>query len=84
MWQETDNQLYRRFEFKDFKEAFHFIGQVAEAAEAMNHHPTIHNTYNVVELWLSTHSAGNVVTAKDRALAAEIDKRLGDKSEQKT
>lgn len=74
MWQEIDDKLYRKFEFKDFKEAFGFVSKIAAAAEEMNHHPTIHNTYNVVELWLSTHSAGDVVTDKDRDLADKIDK----------
>lgn len=74
MWQTDKNQLYRKFEFKDFNEAFAFLGKVAEEAEAINHHPTIHNTYNVVELWLSTHDAGDVVTDKDRELADKIDK----------
>jgi 4a-hydroxytetrahydrobiopterin dehydratase len=40
----------------------------------LNHHATITNTYNTVELWLCTHDAGNVVTQKDIEMAAEIDK----------
>jgi 4a-hydroxytetrahydrobiopterin dehydratase len=40
----------------------------------MNHHPTWSNTYNKVEIWLSTHSAGDTVTAKDRQLAVKIDR----------
>jgi 4a-hydroxytetrahydrobiopterin dehydratase len=39
----------------------------------MNHHPNWSNVYNVVEIWLSTHDAGNIVTEKDRALANAID-----------
>ncbi len=74
MWQETDNQLYRSFKFKDFKEAFSFMTYVALAAEKMDHHPTWKNTYNQVEIWLTTHSAGNTITDKDRKLLLEIDK----------
>jgi 4a-hydroxytetrahydrobiopterin dehydratase len=73
MWEENDNQLYRSFKFKDFKEAFSFMTRVALAAEKINHHPTWKNTYNQVEVWLSTHSAGNIVTDKDRILSLEID-----------
>jgi 4a-hydroxytetrahydrobiopterin dehydratase len=73
MWEENDNQLYRSFKFKDFKEAFSFMTHVALAAEKINHHPTWKNTYNQVEIWLSTHSAGNIVTDKDRILSLEID-----------
>jgi len=76
MWQEENNALYRKFQFKDFKEAFAFLTKVAMVAETVNHHPTIKNTWNTVELWLSTHDAGNVVTAKDRDLAAMIDALL--------
>jgi 4a-hydroxytetrahydrobiopterin dehydratase len=76
MWQEENNALYRKFQFKDFKEAFAFLTKVAMVAETVNHHPTIKNTWNTVELWLSTHDAGNVVTAKDRDLAALIDALL--------
>ena len=74
MWEEKDGKLYRRFEFKGFKEAFEFMSKVAAVAERMNHHPTWTNTYNKVEIWLSTHSAGDTITDKDKALAKEIDK----------
>ncbi len=43
------------------------------AAEKMDHHPKWTNVWNTVELWLSTHDAGNTVTEKDRALAKKID-----------
>jgi 4a-hydroxytetrahydrobiopterin dehydratase len=76
MWKETNNQLVRSFEFKDFIEAFSFMTKVAIAAEKMNHHPEWSNVYNKVEIHLSTHDAGNTVTDKDRKLASEIDKLL--------
>jgi 4a-hydroxytetrahydrobiopterin dehydratase len=50
--------------------------QAAILAEKMNHHPKWTNVYNVVEIWLSTHDAGNIITEKDRALALAIDKLL--------
>ena len=74
MWKEENNTLYKKFEFKDFSEAFAFMTRVAMAAEKMDHHPTWKNTYNKVEVWLSTHDAGDIVTDKDRKLAAIIDK----------
>ncbi|MCF3110526.1 4a-hydroxytetrahydrobiopterin dehydratase [Niabella sp. CC-SYL272] len=73
MWTENDNKLYRKFAFKDFNEAFGFMARVALAAEKMDHHPTWTNTYNTVEIWLSTHDAGDVVTEKDHKLAKKID-----------
>ncbi len=76
MWKEEDNNLYRKFEFADFSEAFAFMTRVAIEAEKMNHHPTWKNTYNKVEIWLNTHDAGDVVTDKDRGLAVKIDALL--------
>jgi 4a-hydroxytetrahydrobiopterin dehydratase len=73
MWQEKNNKLYRKFQFKDFSEAFAFMTRVALAAEKMDHHPLWTNVYNTVEIWLSTHSAGDTVTGKDRQLAEKID-----------
>ncbi|TVQ86315.1 MAG: 4a-hydroxytetrahydrobiopterin dehydratase [Bacteroidetes bacterium] len=76
MWTEKNNQLVRSFEFNDFVQAFSFMTRVAFAAEKMNHHPEWSNVYNKVEIRLSTHDAGNIVTDKDRKLAAEIDKLI--------
>lgn len=73
MWKETDNKLYRKFEFKDFSEAFAFMTRVALEAEKMDHHPLWTNVWNKVEIWLSTHDAGDVVTEKDRKLGLRID-----------
>ncbi len=77
MWPEIDNKLYQEFIFADFSKAFSFMTRVAMAAEKMDHHPTWKNTYNKVEIWLSTHDAGDIVTDKDRKLAAIIDKLTG-------
>jgi 4a-hydroxytetrahydrobiopterin dehydratase len=76
MWTEQNNQLYKKFEFKDFNEAFGFMSRVALLAEKMNHHPTWTNTYNKVEIYLSTHDKDNIVTEKDIKLAEEIDRIL--------
>ena len=74
MWQEENNKLCKSFKFKDFKEAFGFMTQVALVAEKMNHHPYWTNVYNQVTIELTTHDAGNTVTDKDRKLAMEIDR----------
>lgn len=74
MWQETDNQLVREFTFADFSEAFAFMTRVALIAEKMDHHPWWSNVYNQLTIKLSTHDAGNMVTAKDHRLAEAIDK----------
>ena len=76
MWEEKENQLYRKFQFKDFNEAFSFMTRVALVAEKMDHHPRWTNVWNTVEVWLSTHDAGDIVTEKDRKLASKIDSLL--------
>ena len=73
MWKKTDNKLYKKFNFKDFSEAFAFMTRVALAAEKMDHHPLWTNVYNKVEIWLNTHDAGDIVTEKDKKLAKIID-----------
>lgn len=51
--------------------------RVAIEAEKMNHHPKWTNVWNTVDVWLSTHDAGNTVTDKDRRLAQKIDALVG-------
>lgn len=72
-WDEDGGALQQDFRFKDFVEALAFVNRVGEVAEQMNHHPDIDIRWNTVTLRLSTHSAGHVVTDKDRDLAARID-----------
>lgn len=76
MWKEENNSLKKIFKFKDFKEAFAFMTQVALIAEKMDHHPNWSNVYNTVTIELSTHDAGNKVTALDKKLAAAIDELI--------
>lgn len=72
MWKEEDNALHAHFIFKDFQEAFAFMTEVAIQAEKQNHHPVWKNVWNSVDISLSTHDAGNVVTDKDHKLASSI------------
>lgn len=76
MWKEENDKLKKSFKFKDFNEAFGFITRVALISEKMNHHPYWTNEYNQVTIELSTHDAGNKITAKDRQLAIAIDELI--------
>ncbi len=73
-WKEENNALTRSFKFKNFVEAWSFMTKVAMVAEKMNHHPDWSNSYNTVNISLTTHDKGNTVTEKDRELAEKIDK----------
>ena len=72
-WSVKKNQLYKKFVFSNFSDALGFIVQIGVEAEKLNHHPTINNTYNRVEIYLSTHSV-NGLTKLDVQLANNIDK----------
>lgn len=73
MWKENNNKLQKVFKFKDFKESWAFMNRVAVLADEYNHHPWWSNEYNIVEIHLTTHDAGNKITEKDRDLASSID-----------
>jgi 4a-hydroxytetrahydrobiopterin dehydratase len=71
-WALVDGALFRRFEFKDFVQAFSFMTAAALVAEAKNHHPDWRNVYRTVEVRLSTHDAGGI-TDLDFELAQRLD-----------
>ena len=72
LWVITDEKLYRMIKFKNFITAFSFMTHIAILSEKLNHHPEWKNTYNQVEIWLTTHDAKGI-TAKDIELAKLID-----------
>ena len=71
-WELDDDAIARSFEFKDFTQAWAFMGKVAEAANELDHHPEWTNVYNKVLIRLSTHDAGGL-TERDFKLATKID-----------
>jgi 4a-hydroxytetrahydrobiopterin dehydratase len=73
-WEEKDNALYNSYKFADFSAAFAFMTRVALIAEKLDHHPTWTNTYNKLEICLTSHDKGNTITDRDRKMAAAIDK----------
>jgi len=73
-WKEESNALIGYFKFDNFSIAFSFMTQIALLSEKMNHHPDWSNSWNKVEIRLSTHDAGNVITQKDLDLAEGINK----------
>lgn len=72
MWEEKENKLVTELEFDNFVEAFSFMTSVAITAEKMEHHPEWSNVYNTVNITLTTHEEGDVITDKDRKLAEKI------------
>ncbi|MBI3678720.1 MAG: 4a-hydroxytetrahydrobiopterin dehydratase [Proteobacteria bacterium] len=77
-WQDVKGRdaITRKFEFRDFNEAFGFMSRVALLAEKMDHHPEWFNVYNKVEVTLSTHDAGGV-TDNDVQMAKAMNAYAG-------
>lgn len=73
MFEHKENRLKANFKFPNFTTAFAFMTEVAFLAEQQNHHPNWSNVYNTVEINLTTHDQGNVVTQKDHTLAKAIE-----------
>ena len=67
------NALSKRFEFANFREAMAFMVMVGMEAERRNHHPDWFNSWNRVDVRLTTHDRG-AITEKDLALARYMDK----------
>ena len=72
-WTHEDDTLAKTFTFDDFRAALAFIVRLGFEAEERDHHPNLTNVYNRVELALTTHDAGNRVTAQDLDLARAIE-----------
>jgi 4a-hydroxytetrahydrobiopterin dehydratase len=72
-WIEKDNSLQKTFTFKTFGDAMAWMVKASYMIEKLDHHPEWKNVYNTIHVVLKTHSAGNMVTEKDRELAALLD-----------
>ena len=72
-WSRQGNAITRTVQCESFRAAVALVGRIADAAEAANHHPDILIRWRRVTLTLSTHASGGL-TAKDFALATEIDR----------
>ncbi len=70
-WKRNGNAIDRMFQFDTFVNAMEFVNHIAEAAEAVNHHPDILISYNKVTLSLLSHDSGGV-TSRDVKMAARI------------
>lgn len=71
-WQRSGETLVRTIPSATFPDAIALVRQIAEAAEAADHHPDIDIRWRKVTYTLSTHSAGGI-TQLDLDLAAAID-----------
>lgn len=73
---QTPDRIRREFVFEDFQQAFAFMTRVAAVAEELNHHPDWRNSYNRVEVELTTHDLGGL-SGLDVEMARRIDEIFG-------
>ncbi|MBX3410276.1 MAG: 4a-hydroxytetrahydrobiopterin dehydratase [Phycisphaeraceae bacterium] len=76
-WSDLGGSIQRTYQFENFIASMAFVGKVAAQAEAVQHHPDILIRYNKVTLTLSTHDAGNTLTAKDFDMARRAEEAAG-------
>lgn len=72
-WYVEAGKLTTRRELASFLGAVAFVGQVAEIAERLDHHPDIDLRWRTVVLAVNTHDSGGAITAQDITLARQID-----------
>lgn len=75
-WQRDGASITKTYVLKGWKSALAFVGRVAEAATAADHHPDIHiERYKTVRIVLTTHITKGISQA-DIDLAKTIDSVL--------
>ena len=68
--------IQKTYVFEDFVAAFGFMTQAAIWSEKWNHHPEWSNTYNRVQVVLTTHDVGGL-SDLDIKLARKMDDLAG-------
>jgi 4a-hydroxytetrahydrobiopterin dehydratase len=73
-WRHADGALCRSYRFAGFRQAIAFMSAAAAEIDRLDHHPEWSNVYATVSVRLTTHDAGEVVTARDAELARLLDR----------
>lgn len=74
-WSHRDGALHRAWRFASFRAAIAFMRDAADDIERLDHHPEWTNAYDRVSVRLTTHDAGDLVTARDVELARLLERR---------
>jgi 4a-hydroxytetrahydrobiopterin dehydratase len=72
-WVRDGDELTKTFAHT-YHECVHLAMYVAAKAREVGHHPDIHITWQRIRFAITTHDTGHKLTAKDFALAADIDR----------
>jgi 4a-hydroxytetrahydrobiopterin dehydratase len=71
-WSKRSGAISKTFVMPTFPAGIAFVARIADAAEAVQHHPDIDIRYTKITIALSTHDSGGL-TQKDIALAVSIE-----------
>ncbi|MEI4270637.1 4a-hydroxytetrahydrobiopterin dehydratase [Klenkia sp. LSe6-5] len=71
-WDGDPQGIYRRLDFPSFRAAVDAVVQIADVAEALDHHPDLDLRYDSLRVAVVTHDAGGV-TELDLELARRVD-----------
>ncbi|MGO9453837.1 MAG: 4a-hydroxytetrahydrobiopterin dehydratase [Candidatus Binataceae bacterium] len=71
-WKYKDNAISKLYRFKEFMDGIRFLNQVAEMAEAADHHPEVKINYTRITFSCTTDDQGGV-TEKDFKLASQME-----------
>lgn len=75
-WDRVGDEIVKIYELPSFRDVVAFVGRIAAAAEAADHHPDLDIRYRKLRVALTSHDAGGL-TDRDLALAGEIDRQAG-------
>jgi 4a-hydroxytetrahydrobiopterin dehydratase len=71
-WRREGDMLVREYELPTFMGAVDAVRDIAEAAEAANHHPDLDIRYRRLRVALTTHDEGGI-SRRDFDLATQIE-----------
>jgi 4a-hydroxytetrahydrobiopterin dehydratase len=74
--QDDARRIERTWRFKNFRQAFAFVGEVAALAESEGHHPDVSFGWGYATIALSTHQIKGL-HENDFIMAAKIDRLSG-------
>lgn len=72
-WEQRGVAITKSWKFKTYLDGIDFVTRIANAAEALDHHPDLQVGWRKVQATLSTHVA-NGLTEYDIELARQIDR----------